>query len=96
MNIKRMLAVLLTLAIVLVSLPIAVSAYSQYGEPECYLTDFKSSNWTIHTGSASIDDNTGKIIANNKPQNIKFQPAPCQRPLKKNSEWNPCNRWNRP
>ena len=65
MNIKRMLAVLLTLAIVLVSLPVAVSAYSQYGEPECYLTDFKSSDWTVHTGSASINDNTGEIIANN-------------------------------
>ena len=77
MNIKRMLAVLLTLAIVLVSLPVAVSAYSQYGEPECYLTDFKSSDWTVHTGSASINDNTGEIIANNNNTvRVKYEMDP--------------------
>ena len=63
MNIKKMLAVLLTLAIVLVSLPVAASAYTANGEPECYLVDFNSSNWSIHTGSVSFDNDAGTITA---------------------------------
>ena len=63
MNIKKMLAVLLTIAILLVSLPVAASAYTGSGDPECYLVDFNSSNWSVHTGSVTFDNDAGTITA---------------------------------
>ena len=64
MNIKRMLAVLLTLAIVLVSIPVYVSAYTAENEPEWYLANFNTAGWTIVSGSASFNNEAGHVIAN--------------------------------
>ncbi|MBQ3563850.1 MAG: Ig-like domain-containing protein [Clostridia bacterium] len=64
MNIKKILAVLLTLAIVLVSFPAAVSAYTTSNEPECYLAGFNSSGWSIVSGAVSFDNDAGHVVAN--------------------------------
>ena len=63
MNIKRLLAVLLTLAIVLVSLPVSVSAYTTANEPECYLAGFNSSGWSIMSGAVSFDNDAGHVVS---------------------------------
>ena len=64
MSIKRMLAVLLTLAIVLVSLPVYVSAYTDTNEAEWYLAGFNTSAWKIVSGSASFNNEAGHVVAN--------------------------------
>lgn len=65
MSIKRILAILLTLAIVLVSLPVAVSAYTAANVPECYLAGFNSSGWSIVSGSVSFDNDAGHVVSGN-------------------------------
>lgn len=77
MNIKKILAVLLTVAIVLVSAPIAATAYTVVGEPECYLTDFNTANWGIHTGPITFDNDAGTIsVTNSNLAVVKYKGTP--------------------
>ena len=65
MNIKRLLAIFLTLTIILVSLPVSVSAYTTANDPECYLAGFNSSGWSIVSGAVSFDNDAGHVVSSN-------------------------------
>lgn len=54
MKIKRLMAVVLTLLIVALSIPVSAAAVTPGGDPECYLVGFDSSQWSITNNKDTV------------------------------------------
>ena len=54
MKIKRLMAVVLTLLIVALSIPMSAAAVTPGGDPECYLVGFDSSQWSITNNKDTV------------------------------------------